>query len=864
MRHFALLLSLFMCTCVSAQGTLRGTITDQATGEALPFASIYVQETQTGTASNADGEYYVTLGGGTNTVIFQYLGYETQAKQVSGTRTLDVKMNSQALELGEIEIVSGGEDISYSVIRRAIAKADYHLNQVDSYTADVYIKGTGEVKKIGGAIRLLAGKEGRKDIDEATGRPFTSESTSKVYYERPNTYRQEVIQTYTVGDEQFDANEYVFTTFYQPLIAGSVVSPLNPKAFGYYRYEQEGTFIDRDELVNKIKVTPRSRGEDVFEGFIYIVQDDWSIHSLDLTTYKLGTQIDVKQTYAEVQEHTWLPITTTLKAEGSILGIGFEYNYLSTIGNYAITLNPDLTGYVEVIDEKTQPELAKRAGKKRSVGELEEALGSGERVTRKDLRRLMRSYKKQEREDSDKPEVVSDVTFVDSTATTVSDSAAWAGVRPVPLTDREIRGYQIADSVYQEQTVVKVESNEAKPGGPEVKTYTTRRKARRLRRGLILPLPFFNPVQGYVLGAKAEWDNQATGFGFGVQPSYGFAGEQGYLELMMRFGKTDFIEERYTDGNRTPVFRLTGGQGLRQYNDSPSIDPWLSTFANLLGGNNYIRLYEREFLEAEYNRAFSDKLRIRAKVGYEGRTFVDNNSNQNWFGLDDEEVYASNVPVNRAARSIRLGDAATVDVSVRYQPGLKYNLRNGRRELIEDSAPTITARVRQGVPGLGNTASEFTQLEASYLHRFDIGRKGKVQVLARAGAFVNNDFVGFPDFRHFEGSEITFVAADPLSSYRLLPYYAESTDEEYLEVYAHYQFRKFLLTQITELNLFGLREDLFVNYLYTPTSDHYTEIGYSLDKIFRVARIEFVTSWRDGRYEDFGVRIGIATSIEDL
>ena len=775
-------------------------------------------------------------------------------------------MNSRALELGEVEIISGGEDVSYSVIRRAIAKADYHLNQVDSYQADVYVKGTGEVNKIGGAIRFLVGKEGREDIDEAVDRPFTSESTSTVYYTRPNSYRQEVKQTYTVGEEQFDANQYVFTTFYQPLIAEAVVSPLHPRAFGYYRYEQQGTFVDQDELVNKIKVIPRSRGEDVFEGYIYIVQDDWSIHSLDLTTYKLGFQIDIKQTYAEVQEHTWMPITTTLDVEGGIVGVGFEYHYLSTIGNYDITLNPDLQGYVEVIDEKSQPEAAARVSEKRSISELEEALGNGEKITRKDLRRLMRSYEKKERQGREEPEIVSSVTFIDSTATTVKDSAAWAEVRPVPLTAQEIRGYRIADSVREERRIEAVESGEAPAEGPQVTSDTTKSRFRAFRRQSILPLPFYNPVQGYVLGGRAEWGNQRTGLGIGVQPSYGFASKKAYLELGLQYGWAGFLEERGAEWARTPTFRLTGGQGLRQFNDSPSIDPWISTFTNLFSGKNYIRLYEREFMRFEYNKAYTDELRLTARLTYENRRGVRNNSNQNWFGLDDEAVYASNAPFSRqlGGNVVGVTDAATIDVAIQYQPGLKYRLRNGRKELIEDTAPTLGFRVRQGVPNIGNTRSDFTQLEASYLNRFDIGRKGKVQFLARAGTFVNNGFVDFADFRHFEGSEITLVAADPLRSYRLLPYYAESTSEEYLEVYAHYQFRKLLLTQITAVNLFGLREDLFVNYLYTPTSDHYTEIGYSLDKIFRFLRVEFVTSWREGRYEDFGVRIGVATSIADL
>ena len=269
----------------------------------------------------------------------------------------------ETLDLEQIEIISGGEDKSYAVIRRAIAKADYHRNQLDAYSANVYIKGTGKVNKIPGLIRMLAPKEDRKEIDEVTKRPFTSESTSKVEYTRPNTYKEQVLSKLEVGDSDFDANQYFFTSFYDPFVADEIVSPLNPKAFGYYKFEHEGVFVDQDELINKIKVIPRSRGEDVFEGYVYIVQGDWSLHSLDLTTYKLGFQIDMSRSFVEVEDHVWMPVTTTLDAEGQIFGIGFEYHYLSTVSDYDLTLNPDLGGNVEGIDEKSQPEIARKTKK---------------------------------------------------------------------------------------------------------------------------------------------------------------------------------------------------------------------------------------------------------------------------------------------------------------------------------------------------------------------------------------------------------------------------------------------------------------------------------------------------------------------
>ncbi|TXF90587.1 carboxypeptidase-like regulatory domain-containing protein [Neolewinella aurantiaca] len=848
---FSLLLVTFLCTCVSAQ-TVSGRITDAETGDPLPFASIYVPSTKSGAASNGDGYFQVDLGGG-NKVVFSYLGYQTQVKTISGGNA-DVQLVSESLDLETVEIISGGEDKSYAVIRRAIAKADYHRNQLDAYSAEVYIKGTGKVNKIPGLIKMLAGKEDREEIEEVTKRPFTSETTSKVEYTRPNNYKQQVLSKLEVGDSDFDANQYFFTSFYDPLVAGELVSPLHPRAFGYYKFEHEGVFVDQDELINKIKVIPRSRGEDVFEGYIYIVNGDWAIHSLELTTYKLGFQIDITQRQAEIEDHIWMPVTTTLDAEGQFFGVAFEYHYLSTVSGYALTLNPDLGGYVEVIDEKSQPEVASQTKKAKKLSELEQRLNEGGEIKRKDLFKLMRSYEKEEREKSPEPEVVKTYSFVqDSTVEIITDTASWAKIRPVPLTEQEVLAYAIADSLERRDSIVSVTSNGAGDSGVEVSIKSNQTRKKPHLRTTFFPDPFFNPVEGYALGGRIGFRNTRKQWNVGFNPRYGIGWKRLSWQADLRLGRSGKDNE--------PQFKLSGGRFLRQFDDGPAIEPWISTYTNLFNGTNYIRLYERAYGQFDYRKNYGDAWRAEATIAYEDRRAVLNSSNNNWFGLDDEEVYAENLPFNAERGPVGVvAPAAIVKLGVAWRPGLEYVMNGKRKELIENSAPTITASIRTGIPNIGESASDFTALEASYQRRFANGKKGNVDLLVRGGTFLNRETVGFPDYKHFATSELVLTALDPIGSYRLLPYYLESTNKEYLEVYGHYQFRKFLLTQIWQLHLAGLKEDLFVNYLYTPTSDNYTELGYSIDNIFRVLRVEFVTGFRDFKYDDFGVRISIAST----
>jgi hypothetical protein len=94
-----------------------------------------------------------------------------------------------------------------------------------------------------------------------------------------------------------------------------------------------------------------------------------------------------------------------------------------------------------------------------------------------------------------------------------------------------------------------------------------------------------------------------------------------------------------------------------------------------------------------------------------------------------------------------------------------------------------------------------------------------------------------------------------------MDYYKYSTNSSYFSAIVHYQFRKFLLTQLPMLRFSGIRENVFFNYLKTENSPHYWEVGYSLDNLFRIFRVEFGAGFENGNYLRGGARFGVATFI---
>ena len=167
---------------------------------------------------------------------------------------------------------------------------------------------------------------------------------------------------------------------------------------------------------------------------------------------------------------------------------------------------------------------------------------------------------------------------------------------------------------------------------------------------------------------------------------------------------------------------------------------------------------------------------------------------------------------------------------------------------------------RRAFSDVFNSGVKYDQLELGARHRLSIGVRGNLDFYLRAGMFFNTDAMYFMDYKHFLGNETPFVTSDPVGSFRLLDYYRFSTADKYFSGNVHYQFRKFLVTNIPLVRLAGIRENVFVNYLATPTSKNYTEVGYTIDGILRIFRLEGAVSFQDGKYLDYGFRIGITSN----
>jgi TonB-linked SusC/RagA family outer membrane protein len=105
------------------QETITGTVTDAQTGESLPGVNILVQGTSTGTTTNINGEYELTLDSLNETLIFSYIGYASLEVSIDGRTEIDIELTLAEIAGEEVVVIGYGTQEATN-ITGSIARAN--------------------------------------------------------------------------------------------------------------------------------------------------------------------------------------------------------------------------------------------------------------------------------------------------------------------------------------------------------------------------------------------------------------------------------------------------------------------------------------------------------------------------------------------------------------------------------------------------------------------------------------------------------------------------------------------------------------------------------------------------------------------
>ncbi|RZK86514.1 MAG: SusC/RagA family protein, partial [Pedobacter sp.] len=95
-----------------------GTVTDEK-GQALPGVSVYDKQTKKSTTTDGNGKFSLDVPNGT-TLVFSYIGYETQEVSVASSKTINVRLKESSNTLNEV-VAIGYQKIRKSDVTGAIS-----------------------------------------------------------------------------------------------------------------------------------------------------------------------------------------------------------------------------------------------------------------------------------------------------------------------------------------------------------------------------------------------------------------------------------------------------------------------------------------------------------------------------------------------------------------------------------------------------------------------------------------------------------------------------------------------------------------------------------------------------------------------
>ncbi len=815
MRYlFTLFLFSLLSTTIQAQ--LTGTVTDK-NGEPLSFASVYIQGTSQGTTTNFEGDYFLELKPGKYNIIFQYVGYKQLLREVELTNKklrLDVQLEEESVSLQEVIVKANAEDPAYAVIRKAIAKRKYYKNLVDAYSCDVYIKG---VNKLLDAPEKIFGVElgdmgGNLDSNRQ-GIIYLSESEAKLFFQKPDNKKEQMISSKISGNDNgfsFNQASSMDFSFYDNFIEieRNLISPIADNALSYYRYKLKGTLFDEDgRLINKIEVLPKRNEDPVFRGHIYIVENLWNIQSTELMVLGATIKQPILDTLVITQVHvpvkepdTWMLLSQSLDFKAAIFGFTMDGNFTGVFSNYNLDPQFDENFFNNEIFKVER--------------------GANEKTL---------EY--------------------------------WDSIRPIPLTIEESNDYVKKDSL-QKIWESKEYRDSMDRRNNKFKVwdllfgYQYNKSYYKTYFSIGSPLTTisFNPVQGWLgdidISFRKTFDEHNTKW-LRINPEiqYGLSDKEWRLGLNFDY---NFNNENFSR------ISLRGGLNkVSQFNESNPISPTLNALYSLIGKENYMRIYEKDFLRLAYQRELYNGLFFTGNIEYARRSQLENTTNYSLFRKDRE--YFPNVPENPSAvNELVFEDEAVIfNALFRIRFDQEYISYPDQKFIMGSKFPDIWLKYRRG----GGDVN-FDLIRLKVIDDFTFGLVGEMEWNAEAGWFVNDKEMRFFDFQHFNGNQTFIFNPDRLqSSFLLLPYYERSTNNWFVQSHLQHHFNGFIVDKIPLIRKLNLKTVFAASYLYTEEAGNYLEVSYGIENLgfgpLKIFRVDVVASFDEWKYRDWGVRLGV-------
>lgn len=806
MKHTKLLLIfLFSNVLVLGAQNFTGKVVD-SNNQPIIGTTLFIKATNQGILCNEDGFYQANLAPGNYTIEYKCLGFKTEWREVhirKGEKIeLDVVLQENAFELKEV-VFTQQEDPAYAIIRKAIAKAPLYANVVNSYTASAYIKGNGKITKVSKLVNRLAGKDDGLSLSDVKDQLFIQESYNEIEFTAPDTYKQTVKAFSSTMPDDMDPKEsfgIMNGSIYKPKL-DSYISPLNPKAFSYYRFRYEGFSEEEGRTVNKIKVISRVKDPMLLNGYIYIADDTWHVSQLELKSNVMGVKEAYNIIYQKIMDNVYLPITYAINVDFGVLGVEGVMDYFSSMKYQDLKIDEKLASEVPVEKKKRREFEIKR---------------------------------------DEKYKVESD------SLATKRDSLYWGQVRTIPLGLEELESYEKKDSIQQRFDSIRTKNDYKKFSIGDILSggKIGRRDSTALfveYGGLLKAFPEYNFVDGVWIGQKLDVTvKMPKGKALLITP------EIYYADARKKWLWKTSVEYKYAP-LRMGQLQLSGGSVSEDFNPQ-GITRLNNAASSLIRGRNYDFLYQKDYFSVENSIEIINGLTFKTMLEIAQRSGLSNNTNYTWGkkSLIRDNIFSGD-----------RFDHTAYSAMIVYAPYTYYSIKDGVKKYEKTTSPAFYLQYKEGFSSWQTNNSQYRKLRGGLIHNIRLGYFDRINYQLEGGTFIGNtDKTHFTDFQHFNTSNVVMGLKSPFYSYMMLDNYQASTNRYWLRSSFDYTSQYLLLKRLPMFQGKMFSESLHLKSIYTPDLDFYTEAGYTINITPMITGGVF-SSFRNFKNESVGIRLAI-------
>ncbi len=297
---------ILVCSALNlkAQKTeVSGKVTEAATNNPIPYATVVFKGTYIGTMTDLNGNYNLSTTKPIPEIEFSSIGFKKQVVKVKLNQVskLDIAMEEEVISIGEIS-VKPGENPAIPLFKKIVEhKRENNPSDFPSWQSRLYSKTEIDIKNVKGSLKKMKLLKqfdfvfkyiDSLEIEGKTFLPvFFTETISDYYHNSvTKTNHENIIANKASGMTsdmitQFTGKMYEGVNPYDNYIMISnigLVSPLNSLGLQFYRYYLLDSTVVNKKKIYEISFKPRLPQEPTFRGKFWVEDQSFALTKLDI------------------------------------------------------------------------------------------------------------------------------------------------------------------------------------------------------------------------------------------------------------------------------------------------------------------------------------------------------------------------------------------------------------------------------------------------------------------------------------------------------------------------------------------------------------------------------------------------------